>query len=204
LKRTQFTALPHYGLFDPGKKTEAKRKLARMHKPTDSPVFRGGQPVLVPLDDHPGFIASIAPEGPRILSGFAPFSLQDGCKFTLRFAHPFGTAGRAHGGFSSPAATLSSLPRLLYKIAHAFAVAELGLGSFKPLLIEKIAQREEVDPHHFIGHGEEEPCSADDEMHQVGFYDHPADAAGRFVTVRIRLFALEPIFTNYVVVGERA
>ncbi len=91
--------------------------------------------------------------------------------------------------------------RMLAKIAHAFAVAEMGLDSFRPFLTPMIRDAETSNSVQYIGGlPDSEPAAAG--LHEVSFgsrpYHHPDTVA-----VRIRLLAALETPTYYVAVGRR-
>jgi hypothetical protein len=74
--------------------------------------------------------------------------------------------------------------RVLAKMAHSFAVAELGLDGFCPSLLDLIHGRNvEVAPE-LVGCEIEIPPATSGRLHEIGFISHP-----EYVVVRIRLFA---------------
>ena len=97
--------------------------------------------------------------------------------------------------------------QLLAKIAHGFAVGELGYGAFKPLLSNLITRRFRRDEQFpecidLVG-GEPALFAADNELHVLG-YDLVEISGRCHMVVSIRLFANlgSPIYR--VVVGEIA
>jgi hypothetical protein len=101
----------------------------------------------------------------------------------------------------------SPFARFLAKVAHAYAVAELGMDGFYAALPPIILER---DPHfvfHYVGSGGgDEPTST--RLHDLNLRRQWQLAAfsGRgsreLMVVRIRLFARHGLPTHYVVVGE--
>lgn len=85
------------------------------------------------------------------------------------------------------------------KIAHSFAVAELGRGSFSPFLCDMILKRDMDDRADFIGGGEgnQEPSTR---LHEIGFVDC-CDPS--LIAVTVRLFGLLGTPTYHVVVGQK-
>lgn len=102
-----------------------------------------------------------------------------------------------------PSATVNTEPfcLTLAKIAHAFAVAELGLGAFSPFLPDVIRNRDLSNRAEFIGGGSgNEPASA--HLHEVVF-DDTVGVDRRIVSVRIRLLGLLGTPTYHIAVGRR-
>lgn len=102
-----------------------------------------------------------------------------------------------------PTATVNAEPfcLTLAKIAHAFAVAELGLGVFEPFLRDMIRSRDLSNRAEFIGGGSgDEPAS--DQLHEL-ILDDKAGTDQSIVSVRIRLLGLLGTPTYHVAVGRR-
>ncbi|MBY0281329.1 MAG: HNH endonuclease [Alphaproteobacteria bacterium] len=91
--------------------------------------------------------------------------------------------------------------KMLAKIAHSYAVAELGIDGFKPLLNSLIQGAGPLYPAQFIGGNLiKEPVGK--ELHELSI-GYSNDKNGRkFVEVRIHLFASYDMPVHYVVVGE--
>jgi hypothetical protein len=93
--------------------------------------------------------------------------------------------------------------RVLAKIAHAYAVARLGVDGFEPFLIDLIHQRNVVRAPEFVGSEPETPPPASGVVHELGLVENQ-----NFVVVRIRLFASSSIqgahgFPVYLVVAGK-
>ena len=89
--------------------------------------------------------------------------------------------------------------RMLAKIAHSYASAELGCGNFRPFLANAIRG---IRPHYlpyFIGSalGKSPPYT---DLHQIAIDN--TGLGGKFIIVKIRLFSNRDTPTHYVVVGE--
>ncbi len=92
-----------------------------------------------------------------------------------------------------------ALSRVLAKIAHSYAVAELGLEGFSALLAEPI--REQADHiYNFVG-GAQEYLPPSNHLHEIGF--EPTSSEHDYIVVRIRLFAFLGAPVYRVVVGTR-
>ena len=92
--------------------------------------------------------------------------------------------------------------RMLAKIAHAYACAELGCGNFRPFLVQIIRGIKPYYLPYFIGSalGKSQPPLED--LHHIEI-DQAGLGLGRFIVVKIRLFANRSTPTHYVVVGEK-
>jgi hypothetical protein len=101
-----------------------------------------------------------------------------------------------------PTGTVHTEPYCLtiLKVAHCFAVAELGLRGFQPLLPDMILRRDLSERAAFMGGGEgNEPPST--EAHEVEFAEHGSDRS--LIVVRVRLLASLGTPSHHVVVGRR-
>jgi hypothetical protein len=78
--------------------------------------------------------------------------------------------------------------RALAKIAHAFAVARLGLNGFTPLLLDLIHARVIANAPELVGSDSDTPPPATGIMHELSLVPHE-----KFTVVRIRLFASSSI-----------
>lgn len=91
--------------------------------------------------------------------------------------------------------------RMLAKIAHAFAVAELGRGSFSPFLTPMICNADTSNCVQYIGSLQfTEHATAG--LHELSFGSYTC-ARPDIVAVRIRLLASLETPTYYVAVGRR-
>ena len=90
--------------------------------------------------------------------------------------------------------------RLLAKIAHAFAVAELGLEAFEPFLLSMIRDAKTDDAVRYVG-GIERTEGAAPALHQAWIVAYTPKPD--LVTVRIRLLACLGTPTYAVVVGRK-
>jgi hypothetical protein len=148
--------------------------------------------VMVPADIFPSTLVLPRFDLPDLLSGRKP----DGnFRFTyttwMRESDAFDEFKRSRGAISAEVAVSikpQQFSRVLAKIAHSFAVAERGLGSFKPLLLDLIHGRVVANAPELVGSDPVTPPPAVGVMHQLSFVPHD-----KFVVVRIRLFASSSI-----------
>lgn len=89
---------------------------------------------------------------------------------------------------------------MLAKIAHAFAVAELGCEGFEPMLQNVILRQDLSDRAKFIG-GLKYTEAPTDDLHEIRLDRHVCDRPD-LVSVRIRLLAKLGTPTYYVVAGQ--
>jgi hypothetical protein len=93
--------------------------------------------------------------------------------------------------------------RMLAKIAHSYAVAELGLGSFRPLLPDLILGKSSNAPS-LVGGDPTTPSTAPEpDLHNVHLRDCIAGNV-RYTLAAIRLFAFAGMPRYHIVVGERS
>jgi hypothetical protein len=93
--------------------------------------------------------------------------------------------------------------RLLAKIGHAYAVAELGTDAFKPYLIGIMRGQDPGLLHHVIG-SDDTPLPAATDLHEIELLPPGAIGPANLVVVKLRLFSNYPgMPTHYIVVGER-
>jgi hypothetical protein len=92
--------------------------------------------------------------------------------------------------------------RMLAKVAHAYAVAELGLGNFRPLLLGIIRNVPPLNLTYYVGSAMSKPDPPTD-LHEIGFASSNMIGGDELIIVKIRLFANLQGQTHYVVVGER-
>jgi hypothetical protein len=91
--------------------------------------------------------------------------------------------------------------RMLAKIAHAYAAAELGCGNFHPLLLHTIGGLKPYCLSYFIGSGVGKIPPGDD-LHEIAI-DESVPGAEPYVVVKLRLFANRDTPTHYIVAGRR-
>lgn len=162
-------------------------------------------PLKLPLADHPSILLLLALQAPRVLSFRSP-DADDVAGF---WVHTLGspTAALELGAekISSDGFDTVRFNQMLAKIAHGFAVAEVGLTNFKPLLpnfILRTFRRTEQyrDCFNFVGGDSRDFVSAE-ELHTLG-HETVKFGLTTYLTVVIRLFANlgAPVFR--VVVGE--
>jgi hypothetical protein len=158
-------------------------------------VFEDGheEEVMVPADMHPATLVLPHFTLPDALSG----KQSDG---KLRFTYTawmrenvpaFDEFKQSRGAkFAKTNAWIKpqQFSRWLAKIAHAYAVARLGLGGFEPTLLDLIHGRNLAIGPELVGSDPETPPPASSVLHQLDLLQH-----ARFVVVRIRLFASSSI-----------
>ena len=93
------------------------------------------------------------------------------------------------------------LGRMLAKIAHAYATAELGHGNFRPLLQDIILGKKPLYISHYVGGIRDQEIPEGADLHEIEI-DNTGLGRGRYVVVRIQLFADRKLPEYYVVAGE--
>jgi hypothetical protein len=90
--------------------------------------------------------------------------------------------------------------RMLAKVAHSYAVAELGLGNFEPFLVPIIRGVKPYYLPYYIGSaiGKEPPFT---DLHRIEI-DESGLGIGKFIVVKLRLFADRDTPTHYIIVGK--
>lgn len=94
----------------------------------------------------------------------------------------------------------ADLGRMLAKIAHGYAVAELGLHNFRPFLLHIIKEQKPYYLTHFIGSDIVPPGEATD-LHEIEI-DKSELWGQHLIVVRLRLFATMKSQNHFIVVGE--
>lgn len=172
-------------------------------------VVVDGRKVWLPLNEFPGLLVSFAFPMPTIVVGARPTLISFSGGVAIGTLPEFGerlNAVRAKYGnnVTFPAsASAESVGRLLAKIAHAYAAAEVGIGNFTPFLLGIIRNHDPLMMHHFIGSAVGvTPVSGD--LHEIGISPPETLGTGKLIVVKIHLFSnLQGMPCHYVVAGER-
>lgn len=157
--------------------------------------------VQMPVEDYPVIFNMPVYGPPGIFSGG-----QGGNQMTSGFSmvvlnYDQAALKRKYGiaSFSSPVWDTHMLFRMLGKIGHSFAVAEVGLRNFKPLLQEMIVSGD-VSVFNHIG-GDPDTALPSTALHELRIGYQRANRKD-YLVASIRLFARQSGPTYYVVVGE--
>jgi hypothetical protein len=189
----------------PRRPDEVRKLLPLTRSFNGKPVLIDGKPiqVFVPPELYPPVLGMMPFVGePKILSGevatgqikcgLAANIFEDDMRERLR---------QIPGGpflLSMPWKARDFL-RLLVKIAHGFAIAERGLDSFNPLLLDMI-QGNFDKPDLLIG-GERETREPSDSLHDLSLEERIVGVRS-YLVAHVRLFASFRGPTYHVVVGE--
>lgn len=156
-------------------------------------------------EDFPGLIVTFKFDLPAILgmSGNADEVFTGGVAVNIlpEFGERLNRARSRHGNKVEFPQGIEALMfgRMLAKIAHAYAVAELGQGGFAPTLPEVIRHPDPPFLGRLVG-GALDGVAPGPDLHEV-FIDPRIDP--RFVVVTIRLFSDRDLPAYWVVAGLR-
>lgn len=178
-------------------------------QPTHGPIVDENDVTVakIPIADLPALLLQFLYPYPSALLGIAPLK-EIGGRISMAPLRPDASAKMSRlavqrkrarlnaGGFDS-----DSFARMLAKIGHAYAVAELGLGSFNPTLAQMILTKDPPIIHHYVGSGDIDAPHVD-RLHEI---EHHFEKVGttEYVVVRMRFFARHSDRWHYVVAGVR-
>jgi hypothetical protein len=163
--------------------------------------------VMVPIEDYPANLLLLAMDTPYILRASQPVT------FVYRpwhylFVDKTSVLRRLYGITSYATSSLDTFAfgRMLAKIGHSFAISQMGVNGFLPVLADLILNDVYTEQAanallQYVG-GVPDPQPKENLLHVLSFEDPTPDTLP-FVIVRIRLFAMlgAPIYR--VVVGHR-
>lgn len=157
----------------------------------------------VALADHPGVVAFLIFGPPGKVAGYSREPRAWSVKLIKAEIFP-DTRGRlARLGADSCEDQVAlrglDLARVVAKIGHGFAVAEMGLGAFEELYVASLITAESVDDwHYWVGGYERDPMAQTTELHQLGMIRR-----GNDLSVIVHLFAPYcPRYAYEVIVGR--
>jgi hypothetical protein len=159
--------------------------------------------VQMPVEDYPVIFNMPAFGIPGIFAGGAGGNQGvHGFRLVLLNYDPI-KFHKKHGFFSfaSPHWDTHMLFRMLGKIGHSFAAAELGLPKFKPLLADLILKGDAAYFNHIGGEPDLARDPPSDSLHELGLGYQRANGKD-YVVAKVRLFAKQMGPVYYVVVGE--
>jgi len=197
---TQITAL-----YDPGrhhlgiKGRKSKKPKGRLPMRTED----GTGIEKVEKDNHPGVIGGFQYDFPGILLGLPPGGEQSG-RFQMApvvadFPQRVRGLGRPYNLLVGHGVDAEIFRRVLAKIGHAYAVAELGLEGFEPLLLGAIDGTRPYDLPWLVGSSSGAQDRGTGPEHEIGF----AALDTNLVVVRMHLFARHGLSPHYVVAGRK-
>lgn len=104
---------------------------------------------------------------------------------------------KVYGVFPESIAQIPEFCQMLAKVAHSYAVAELGYKNFKPFLLGHIVKKELSDCASFIGSLDKDE-KATNNIHELSI----CKDIKKYIVVRMRFLAKLGTPTYYVVVGK--
>jgi hypothetical protein len=165
----------------------------------------------VPLDDHPATLVSLNLPYAGMLMGyelnddnFKPLSLNVSAPPDFKDrARRLGGVGRIMVG-GAGRLEREDFGLFLAKIAHAYATAQLGLGSFIPFLTKAIRNERPMYLSHYIGAAIPHlPINKTEHLHRLTIADIKLPPSGeKYVLVRVQLFAVDEQPAYDVIVGR--
>jgi hypothetical protein len=171
-------------------------------------IFEDGhrERVPVPIDIHPSVLVVPQFEMPTLLSrrtSDGNFRIRENIwhvERSLEWDEFVKARGAKQGAIQYPRKP-QEFARFLAKIAHAYAVARLGIDGFNPSLTDLILGRNVVRAPELVGSEPEIAPPASGVLHELDLLEN-----GNFLIVRIRLFASSSIegahgFPTYLVVA---
>jgi len=197
---TQVTAL-----YDPGRHHLGIKGRKTRKPKTRLPIRTedGSGTEKIDKENHPGAIFGFQFDFPGILLGLPPGGERTG-RFQMApavsdFPERIRGLGRPFNLLIGNKVDAEIFRRVLAKIGHAFAVAELGLDGFTPLLLSAINGSRPDDLPWLVGSSTDEQDRGTGPEHEISF----ADLDPELVVVRVRLFARLGLSPHYVVAGRR-
>jgi hypothetical protein len=172
-----------------------------------------GHNVKFPIEEFPGLLMSIVFPLPGILINEKPEDrLLTGGIYSVELMPEFGerlnrikekyraSTISVVGVEKSARGNPDDFGRTLAKIAHSYAIAELGSGNFEPFLTHIVQGKRPYNLPYFIGSamGRAPPFN---DLHQIEI-DNAGLGHGELIVVKVRLFADRDTPTHYIVVGR--
>jgi hypothetical protein len=175
-------------------------------------ILRDGQATWesISLEKYPAMVVTLLFDEPEILSGCAPVEkvLSGGVAIgTLpnfgQLLKPYLDQGAVTFAPPRSSATSTHLGRMLAKIAHSYAVGELGITGFKPFLVDIILGTDTRHLSHYIGGTREVPPESE-KNYEIELTAIDAVEFSTYLVVKIRLLSnVQGMPEYWVVVGER-
>ena len=166
-----------------------------------------GVPTVLEDNDFPGMLLAFTFSPPSVLGLGPPATEHLGGGIDVKILPGFGDRlnriqrGKANElKFTGSTVDTTQVGRLLAKIAHSYAMAELGVEAFNPLLLDIIKDKNATFIGQYVGDAMAFNNPGTD-LHEIDI--DPFFERHRYVVVRVRLFANYGLPTYWVVVGER-
>jgi hypothetical protein len=174
-------------------------------------IQRNGRTVWesIPIEKYPAIIVTLLFDHPDILSGCEPVEKELSGGVAVGILPTFGQhmneyLAKGEVSFEPPRgkATSRHLGRMLAKIAHSYAVAELGLDGFKPCLQKIILGTDIRHLAHYVGGTREIPPRSND-VYEIGLTTIQSTGNRPYLMATIRLLSdVQGMPEYWVVVGE--
>jgi hypothetical protein len=188
-----------------GVRSKKRKRAANRGFPITTVV--GGKDVVfeLPIEDHPSILLLLGLKTPRMLSFRAIGEPDVAGIWTHTFGSPTALYKRGAERIASPGFDTVRFCQMLAKIAHCFAVAELGAGGFIPVLptfILRHFQKAEQYPDCFkyVG-GDPIDYAPSADLHTLG-YETISLGSKKYLVVNVRLFGNLGAPVYRVVAGE--
>jgi hypothetical protein len=172
-------------------------------------VIIDGRRRYVSTAEYPGLLMSFVFRLPTILLGIPPDYVSFSGGVSLATLPEFGerlNALRAKYGdtVSFPSfGSAEAVGRLLAKIGHAHAAAEISIDRFRPYLLGIIRNQDPLLLHHVVGSAPGKAPVGDD-LHEITMLRPGTLGDEKLVVVKIHLFSnFDGMAVHYVVAGER-
>jgi hypothetical protein len=158
--------------------------------------------VMVPMADYPVSLLLVLFDTPHLITGVV-FDDQVVGAWAHFFKGVAELLAKKYGldVFVTTSLDVYALCKTLAKIAHAYAVAEMGIDRFTHMLPHYIVGGYDEWATYYVG-GLPKSESAGSTLHEISI-EAPTVETWRYVVVRIRLFANVGAPTYRVVAGER-
>jgi hypothetical protein len=156
--------------------------------------------------EHPGYLFSFAFEQPYILDGLEPLGVKRGGRISIRALNPDNDQrlNKLAGKVTLPAGfDAVTFARMIAKIGYAYAVAERGLSTFSPLVVDPILTEEPEDIWYVVG-GRTTALPGPN-MHRLELDEReiitPAFVRKKLLIASVQLFASYDMPAHQVIVG---
>lgn len=163
----------------------------------------------VPIEKYPAMAVTLLFDKPEILSDCAPVEKQLSGGVAIGILPSFGQLLRPYWPENEVSwvpprntATSEHLGRMLAKIAHSYAVAEVGVDGFKPFLKDIVLGTDTRCLGHYVGGVRDIPQAIDD-VYDLRLATVKSTANREYLMVTIRLLSdVQGMPEYWIVVGE--
>lgn len=180
------------------------KKQRPKHLPLDIDSGGGLLTKQIPIEDYPGMLVVLCFNPPLALLNITPTDTPLTGRVAVATLPNFGDNLNKH-----PRRTVTwkmggdapTYGRMLAKIAHAYTVAEVGYGRFKPVLLDIILNQPPLYMTHYVGGEIGDPPPASMERIEISHTIEDLYDGRKLVLVKIRLFADRQGMPTYLVVS---